>query len=111
MRLDKIETEIIIRTIFWAMWPMKSPIYLSKVLWNSYISIFRNYIDYHKNNLVLNNHELYILLEWIIEVKENISILDYFDVTWFQISELERLISKINKYIQEEWIIFNRIKK
>lgn len=111
MYLSKEQIEIIIRTIFGAMWPLKAPIYLSKVIWNNYLNLLRRYIVSNQSKKTkLNDHDLYIILEWLYEVKENIDYNDYETVTWFSINDLIWIIYYIEEYFSNNNIIFDRIK-
>lgn len=111
MYLSKEQVEIIIRTIFGAMWQLKEPIYLFKVLWNNYLNLLRKYIISNQNKKTkINDHDLYIILEWLYEVKENIDYNDYETVTWFSINDLIWIISYIEEYFSNNNIIFDRIK-
>lgn len=109
MKIEKEFIWVLYWTLFWAMWVMKTPIYLSKILGDNYINIFRNFIKENIDDLSLNIHDVYILLEWLYEVKENVYENDFETVTWFPLSDLDNLIVYLEACLKNENILFIRI--
>ena len=97
-------------TIFWAMGVMKKPIYLYEILGSGYMNILRNYIRDNSVNLTLNMHDIYILLEWIYEVRENIYEDDFETVTWYSLDSIDELIKYLESILYDKKIEFKRIK-